>query len=88
MHIAPWNTVTSGQQGQAGKSNAESQGKALLGKTEELFFPETRIPQTKYIIWKTADTLDLVKLKDLPFLVLRMYKWWMYKWHPEVLHAY
>lgn len=77
MHIAPWNTVTYGQQGQAGKSNAESQGRALLGKTEELFFPETGIPQTKYTIWKTADTLGLFKLKDLPFLVLRMYKWWM-----------
>lgn len=67
MHIAPWNTVTSGQQGQAGKSNARSQGRALLGKTEKLFFPVTRIPQTKYIIWKTADTLGLFKLKDLLF---------------------
>lgn len=49
-------------------SNAESQGRAMLDKTEELFSPATKISQTKYIILKTADALGLFKIKGLPFL--------------------
>lgn len=57
-----WSVTTGGED-----SNAESQDRAVLGETEELFFPAPKIPQDKSIMWKTGDILGFFKVKGLPF---------------------
>lgn len=60
-HCECWSVATGRED-----SNADSQGRAVLGKKK--FSPAPKIPQTKYIIWKTADASRPVKNKGSAFL--------------------